>query len=146
MADTDALRPLVETALHHSAQQHDRMEEHQRTPASHQQWLTSFHTRLEAALSAPVRQALDLRDEWDDFEQQPRSVFQLAHLKGTAEFALYFYGTYGLWVVQIPHPHRSPHLFDSQALEQGLLVAIGRFWKVEGMPLSAAAHQGPGGP
>src|SRR5579862_4189604 len=94
MTDTDALRPLVEAALHHSAQQHDRMEAHQRTPASHQEWLTSFHTRLEAALSAPVLQALDLRDEWDDFVQQPRAVFQLAHQKGTAECALYFYVTY----------------------------------------------------
>ena len=146
MANTDALRPLVATALHQSVQQHDRQEESQRTPASQQSWLTSFHTRLAAALSAPVRQALDLREEWDNWLHQPRAVFRLDTLKGSAEFALHFYGTYGLWVVQIPHPHRSPYLFDSQALEQGLLVAIGRFWKEEGMPLSAAAHQGPGGP
>jgi hypothetical protein len=132
LADTDALRPLVAAALHQSAHMHLQQEEQQTMASQHEQ-LTAFRTRLEAALSAPVRQALDLHYEWGYPEHRPRAVFWLEIWRGPAECALYFNEEYRIWGIRMPHPYQRIALFESRALEQRLLVAIGEFWKAEEM-------------
>lgn len=143
MADTEALRPLVQAALHHQAEQQHKQATDQWTPASQQASLTIFRTRLEGTLAPSVRQALDLLYEWDNWIQQPRAKFRLESLKGIVECTLYFREAHCLWAVFIPHASHLTPMCASADLEEELLVAIGEFWKGQGMPPPAASPQEP---
>lgn len=142
MADTQALRPLVQAATQQQAEQQQRQEAYQRTPAFREEQMTAFRTRLETALTPPVRQALDLLYEWDEWTQQPRAVFRLESLQGTTDCTLHYSETHRIWSLYLPNPSRPYRTFESQELEQGLLVAIGEFWKGQGMqPFPVSPHK-----
>jgi hypothetical protein len=139
MADTQALRPLVQAATQQQAEQQQRQEAYQRTPAYREERMAAFQTRLETVLTPPVRQALDLLYEWDEWTQQPRAVFRLESLQGTADCTLHYSEAHRIWSVFLPNPSRPHSGFESQDLEQGLLVTIGEFWKGQGRQSSPAS-------
>jgi hypothetical protein len=85
MADLDALRPLVAAAMRQYRQAARQQEQDQETSTNKQEQVTTFCTNLEATLSPPVRQALDLQCEWDDMNRLPRAVFWLNVATGSYE-------------------------------------------------------------
>lgn len=133
MADTQALRPCVETAFRRETEQQRQQEEYRHTSAYREEKMGAFRLRLEAALSQVVLQALDLVYEWDEWLQKPRAFFQLESIKGNADCTIHFGEAHRIWAVFIPNLYRPTRMFESQELEQGLLVAIGEFWKVQGV-------------
>jgi hypothetical protein len=129
MADIDALRPLLRAAMRQDTQAARQQEQDQETPASQQEQVTSLRTKVEATLSPPVRQALDLHYEWDDQRHLPRAVFWLQAWTGPEEWLLFFSEQHNVWVIREPSPLEALGVYGSQALERGLLVAIGDFLK-----------------
>lgn len=144
MADFERLRILVTAALQREASQ-EHSEPH-RELVHRNERMIKFRERLEQALSSEFREALGLVYEWDEWSQQPRAFFRIKSIAGNADCTIHFNDIQLTWIVFIPNAYHPTQTFESPNMEQGILLAIGDFWKRQRVLSSSEFNEAQGAP
>lgn len=101
-------------------------------PPQQKQAMIKFREHVAAVLAQEVRDALQLTYEWNQAQRRPRAVFQVEHpTQGSIACDLIALDSPDAWRVWTPNPYHPAQKFTSAELNDGLLLAIGSFKRLE---------------
>jgi hypothetical protein len=130
MSDTPSLDELIKAAEEREAAR--KKAQHGDDPAWREQVVIQLRERVAAVLAQEVRDVLQFTYEWDQAQRRPHAVFRVEHpTQGSITCDLIELEVPGAWRVWTPNPYHRALTFTTAEFNDGLLLAIGSFQRLE---------------